>query len=101
MKLKLILSLVLISVGSPLDAAELLTYSGQMIGEKGDPAATTKRFTLAAVRDGRNEGGILHWIVVEDGRGAIPWPHSYGSSQWMDGNGINVQAATASRNNPQ
>ena len=46
MKLKLILSLVLISVGSPLDAAELLTYSGQMVGEKGDPAATTKRLSL-------------------------------------------------------
>ena len=101
MTLKLLLFLLLISSGSLVHAAELLTYSGQMVGEKGDPAATTKRFTLAAVRDGRNEGGILHWIVVEDGRGAIPWPHSYGSSQWMDGNGLNLQAATASRNNPQ
>ena len=86
---------------SQLQAAELLTYSGQMIGDKGDPVVTTKRFTLAAVRDVAADGGTLHWIIVEDGRGAIPWPHSYGSSQWLDGNGLNVQAATASKNNPQ
>lgn len=86
---------------SQLQGAELLTYSGQMIGDKGDPVITTKRFTLAAVRDVAADGGTLHWIIVEDGRGAIPWPHSYGSSQWLDGNGLNVQAATASKNNPQ
>ena len=80
---------------SQLQAAELLTYSGQMVGDKGDPVITTKRFTLAAVRDVTADGGTLHWIIVEDGRGAIPWPHSYGSSQWLDGNGLNVQAATA------
>ncbi len=95
------LFLLLLSGAVQLQAAELLTYSGQMIGEKGDPVATTKRFTLAAVRDASASGGNLHWIIVEDGRGAIPWPHSYGSSQWLDGNGLNVQAATASRNNPQ
>ena len=44
---------VLIAGGfhAQLMGAELLTYSGQMIGEKGDPVATAKRFTLAAVRD--------------------------------------------------
>ena len=89
------------SFHTQLMGAELLTYSGQMIGEKGDPVATTKRFTLAAVRDANDDGGSLHWIVVEDGRGSVPWPHSYGTSQWLDGNGLNVQAATASRNNPQ
>ncbi|MEC9095181.1 MAG: TlpA disulfide reductase family protein, partial [Planctomycetota bacterium] len=99
--LKLSLCLLVIASASQLQSAELLTYSGQMIGEKGDPVATTKRFTLAAVRDVSAQGGTLHWIVVEDGRGALPWPHSYGSSQWLDGNGLNVQAATASRNNPQ
>ena len=94
---------VLIAGGfhAQLIGAELLTYSGQMIGEKGDPVATAKRFTLAAVRDASDNGGALHWIIVEDGRGSVPWPHSYGTSQWLDGNGLNVQAATASRNNPQ
>jgi len=93
--------LLITLTGSRLQAAELLTYSGQMIGDKGDPVITTKRFTLAAVRDVAADGGTLHWIIVEDGRGAIPWPHSYGSSQWLDGNGLNVQAATASKDNPQ
>ena len=101
--IRYLVPVVLIAGGfhAQLMGAELLTYSGQMIGEKGDPVATTKRFTLAAVRDASDNGGALHWIIVEDGRGSVPWPHSYGTSQWLDGNGLNVQAATASRNNPQ
>ena len=98
----MVIMAVMGSTGSTLLlGAELLTYSGTMIGEKGDPVTTTKNFTLAAVRDASENGGTLHWIVIEDGRGSVPWPHTYGSSQWLDGNGMNVQAATASRNNPQ
>ncbi len=99
-RLSLLLLILLIAGNSHATAAELLTYAGQMVGDKGDPSVTTKRFTLAVIRDAMQDGGAIHWIVIEDGRGSIPWPYSYGSSQWLNGNGFNVQASTASPSNP-
>ncbi len=76
------LSLLLLlapSAEPALTHAMQLTYGGEIVADKGDPAETRKKFKLKMVVDRAKSGTVVYWSLEETGRGGWAWPMQAGS----------------------
>lgn len=65
-----------------LSAGTILTYRGEMLADKGDPAETRKTFELRLVIAAVDAGqATIYWTLKEQGRGAWAWPNHFGKWQ--------------------
>lgn len=63
---------------SDLQPGTLLTYRGNFIAEKGEPAVTEKKFKLSLLIAAAGEGRAVYWSLEEQGRGGWSWISRYG-----------------------
>lgn len=74
--------LCLLLTGAPsasdLQPGTLLTYQGNIVAEKDEPAVTEKKFTLSLLIAAAGEGRAVYWALEEQGRGGWSWIGRYG-----------------------
>lgn len=63
---------------SDLQPGTLLTYRGNVVAEKGEPAVTEKKFTLSMLITAAGEDRAVYWALEEQGRGGRSWIGRYG-----------------------
>lgn len=68
-----------VSAAPTVSQGTLLSYRGDMVADKGDPAVTRKSIELTVlVTDTDDSGATLYWTVEEEGRGGWRWPNQFG-----------------------
>ena len=87
--------LCLILTGAPstsdLQPGTLLTYRGNIVAEKGEPAVTEKKFKLSLLIASAGEGRAVYWSLEEQGRGGWSWISRFG--RYEGGKSIDPKSA--------
>lgn len=75
----LLLALASATAQIELPSGTLLTYRGNFVAEKGDAAASEKRFSLTfLVGNAGADSQVLYWTLEEQGRGGWSWLGRFG-----------------------
>lgn len=65
------------------EAGTMLTYRGQLVAQKGDPAESKKSFELTwLVTKSDAQGTTLAWVLSEQGKGGWSWPDRFGQMEF-------------------